>query len=201
MRKTISLIAFGVASCIGAAAQAQAPSWNGPYQEPPRGSYVQSCREITTFSGNVYARCQTKDGRWAWTGAHLRDCNNQGLANAGDGRLICQSLVGGGGGGGGGFPGGGGGGRPGGGGNPYRADAVLFEHAGYEGNAYEVRGDMPDLTAIKFNDVASSIKVMRGEWQVCENTNYEGRCWTLTRDEGLLGRELNDKISSIRRVR
>jgi hypothetical protein len=78
---------------------------------------------------------------------------------------------------------------------------VLFEHAGYEGNAYEVRGDMPDLTAVRFNDVASSIKVMRGEWQACENINYEGRCWTLTRDEGLLGRDLNDKISSIRRVR
>lgn len=200
MHKTISLIAFGVASCIGAAAQAQAPSWNGPYQEPPRGSYVQSCREITTFSGNVYARCQTKDGRWTWTGAHLRDCNSQGLANAGDGRLICQSLVGGGGGGGGGgFPGGGG--RPGGGGSPYRADAVLFEHAGYEGAAYEVRGDMPDLTAIKFNDVASSIKVMRGEWELCEHTNYQGRCWILTRDEGLFDRNLNDRVSSIRRVR
>ena len=199
MRKTISLIAFGVASTLGATAQAQAPSWNGPYQEPPRGSDVETCREITTFSGNVYARCKTSEGRWTWTGAHLRDCNNQGLANAGDGRLICQSLVGGGGsgpGGGGGRPGGGGGG-----GNVYRADAVLFEHAGYEGRPYQVRGDMPDLTAIKFNDVASSIKIMRGEWQVCEHTNYDGRCWTLSRDEGLFNKDLNDRISSIRRIR
>ena len=190
MRKTISLIALGVASSIGAAAQAQAPSWNGPYQEPPRGSYVETCREITTFSGNVYARCKTSDGRWTWTGAHLRDCNSQGLANAGDGRLICQSLV----------SGGGGGGRPG-GGNPYRADAVLFEHAGYEGRPYEVRGDMPDLTVIKFNDLASSVRILRGEWQVCEHTHYQGRGWTLTRDEGLFNRDLNDRISSIRRVR
>lgn len=191
MRKTISQIAFGVASVAGATAQAQAPNWNGPYQEPPRGSYVETCREITTFNGNVYARCKTSDGRWTWTGAHLRDCNNQGLANAGDGRLICQSQMG------------AGGGRPGGGGSgsAYRADAVLFEHAGYEGRPYEVRGDMPDLTAIKFNDVASSIRIMRGEWQVCEHTNYQGRCWTLTRDEGLFNKDLNDKISSIRRVR
>lgn len=195
MRKTISLIAFGVTSVIAAAAQAQAPQWNGPYQEPPRGSYVQSCREITAFNDDVYARCKQSDGRWAWVGAHVRDCNSQGLANSGDGRLVCQSLGGGNGG------GSGGGGRPGGGGNPYRADAVLFEHAGYEGRPFEVRGDMPDLTAVKFNDTASSIKILRGEWQVCEDIDYRGRCWTLTRDQGLLGREANDRISSIRRVR
>ena len=78
---------------------------------------------------------------------------------------------------------------------------MLFEHAGYEGRPYQVRGDMPDLTAIKFNDVASSIKIMRGEWQVCEHTNYDGRCWTLSRDEGLFNKDLNDRISSIRRIR
>ena len=189
MRKTISLIAFGVASIASAAAYAQAPSWNGSYDDPPRGSYTRSCREITAFNGQVWALCQSGGGRWTWSSASSRDCGGQGLENR-DGRLACA-------GGGGGYPGGG---RPGGGG-AYRSDAVLFEHAGYDGAAYEVRGDMPDLTAVKFNDKASSIKVLRGEWQACEDINYQGRCWTFSRDEGLFGRDLNDRISSIRRVR
>jgi hypothetical protein len=205
MRKTISLIAFGVAAIVGGAtAQAQAPNWNGQYQEPPRGSYTQSCREITTFNGEVHAKCKTSYGNWTWVSAYLRDCDSQGMAN-GDGKLICQSRAGNGGGGGwngGGGPGngGGGGGRPNGG---WRGDIVLFEDSGYEGRAYEVIGDIPDLGAVKFNDRASSIKIVRGasRWEICEHTNYQGRCSKLDADQFTLPREWNDQISSIRRAR
>jgi hypothetical protein len=205
MRKIVSLIAFGVASIVGASAHAQAPNWNGPYQDPPRGSYTQSCREITTFNGEVHARCKTSRGGWTWVSAYLRDCNSQGMAN-GDGKLICQSQAGNGGGGGGwnggGGPGygGGGGGRP---NNNWRGDIVLFEDKGYEGGAYEVIGDIPDLGAVKFNDRASSIKIVRGasRWEICEHTNYQGRCAKLDADQFVLPREWNDQISSIRRVR
>lgn len=212
MRKTIGLLALGAASFIGAAAQAQAPSWNGAYQEPPRGSYVESCREITTFNGEVHARCKSSRGGWTWVSAYVRDCNSQGMAN-GDGRLICQSKFSGGGGGGGwnggggpggngpgGNGGGGGGGRP---NNNWRGDIVLFEDSGYEGRAYEVIGDIPDLGAVKFNDKASSIKIVRGasKWEICEHTNYQGRCAKLDADQFVLPREWNDQISSIRRAR
>ncbi len=188
MRKTISLIAFGVVAISGAA-QAQAPSWRGSYDDPPRGSYTRSCREITAFDGRVWALCQTDGGGWTWSSARASECRGGGLENR-DGRLSCAN--------GGGLGGGWGGGGPGGG---YRADAVLFEHAGYEGRTYEVRGDMPDLGLIRFNDLTSSIKILRGVWQVCEDANYAGRCWTVTEDQGALGRELNDRISSIRRIR
>jgi len=197
MRKTFTRMALGLlaatSALLGASAQAQAPSWNGRYDDPPRGSYTQSCREITAFDGQVWARCQAGGGRWTWSSADVRGCRG-GLENRG-GYLMCTGNPGPGG------PGGpgGGGGWPGGGG--LRPDAVMFEHAGYQGQPYEVRGDMPDLTAIRFNDKASSIKILRGEWQVCEDVDYQGRCWILTRDEGLLGRDLNDRISSIRRVR
>ena len=191
MRQTITRItlsfAASAAALLGATANAQAPGWNGPYDDPPRGSYARSCREITAFDGQVWARCRAGGDRWTWSSADIRDCRG-GLENRG-GRLAC--------GGGGGGPGPGGGG----GGGGMRPDAILFEHAGYQGQTYEVRGDMPDLTAIRFNDKASSVKILRGEWQVCEDIEFRGRCWTLTRDEGLLGRDLNDRISSIRRVR
>lgn len=197
MRKTISLIAFGVASIFGAAAQAQAPSWNGSYEDPPRGSYTRSCREITAFDGKVWALCQSSGGRWTWSSARVNDCRGGGLENY-DGRLSCAG--GGWNGGGGPGNGGGGGGRPNGG---WRGDIVLFEDAGYEGRAYEVIGDIPDLGAVKFNDRASSIKIVRGasRWEICEHTNYQGRCSKLDADQFTLPREWNDQISSIRRAR
>lgn len=228
MKKTLGLMAFS-AVVLATAASAQAPNWNGPYQEPPRGSYLQSCREITTFNGEVHARCKTSRGGWAWVSAYVRDCNSQGMAN-GDGKLICQSLVGSGNGGwnngnwngGGGWnngtgnnggwnngPGNNGGGWNNGGGNGGwngggpRDGVVLFEDPQYQGRAVEVTGDMPDLGAIRFNDKASSIQVgrARGRWEICEHANYEGRCSRLDADQAVLPREWNDQISSIRRVR
>jgi hypothetical protein len=225
MHKTLGLAALS-ALAIAGAASAQAPNWNGAYQEPPRGSYFQSCREITAFNGEVHARCKTSRGGWAYVSAYVRDCNSQGMAN-GDGKLICQSLAGsnnggwnnggwnGGGGGQGGNGGGwnngggnngggwnnGGGGRPGGG---NRDGITIYEDTQYQGRSYDVVGDMPDLGAIKFNDKASSISIGRnngGKWEICEHANYQGRCSRLDADQAILPREWNDAISSIRRVR
>ncbi|WP_454717366.1 beta/gamma crystallin family protein [Caulobacter segnis] len=206
MRKTLGLAALSTLLLAGAAS-AQAPSWNGRYDDPPRGSYTQSCRDITAFNGQVWARCQTSRGGFEWSSARTRDCGGQGLENR-DGRLQCVGYGGGGGGGNGGWNGGGGnngggwnnggGGRPGGG----RDGVVLFEDPQYQGRAYEVNGDMPDLGAVKFNDKASSIQIGRGgRWEICEHANYQGRCSRLDADQAILPREWNDQISSIRRVR
>lgn len=196
MRKTFGLMALSVVALAGAAS-AQAPSWNGSYDDPPRGSYTRSCREITAFNGQVWARCQTGRGSWEWTSARSRDCGGQGLENH-DGRLECAGFNGGGGGWNGGGWNGGGGYRP---GNSYRGDVLMFEDAGYQGRVYEVVGDMPDLGVAKFNDKASSIKIVRGQWEICEHANYQGRCSRLDADQPVLPREWNDAISSIRRIR
>lgn len=200
MSKTLSLTALSAAALIAGwagVASAQAPGWDGRYDEPPRGPYTRTCREITAFDGRVWARCQTDRGGWEWSSARARDCGGQGLENR-DGRLQCADF-------GGGprpFPGPGplpGPGRPPGGG--WGAEAVLFKHAGYEGRVYEVRGDMPNLDQIGFNDKTSSIKILRGAWEVCEHIYYGGRCTVIDRDQGVLPRDWNDRISSIRRVR
>lgn len=206
MHKTLGLAALSTLLLAGAAS-AQAPSWNGRYDDPPRGSYTQSCRDITAFNGQVWARCQTSRGGFEWSSARTRDCGGQGLENR-DGRLQCVGYGGGNGGGGGGWNGGGGnngggwnnggGGRPGGG----RDGVVMFEDPQYQGRAFEVNGDMPDLGAVKFNDKASSIQIGRGgRWEICEHANYQGRCSRLDADQAILPREWNDQISSIRRVR
>lgn len=197
MRNTLGLMAFSVVA-LATAASAQAPNWNGRYDDPPRGSYTQSCREITAFNGQVWARCQNGRGGWDYSSARVRDCGSQGLENR-DGRLQCVGYGGGGNGGWNGGGGYGGGGRPGGG----RDGVVLFEDPQYQGRAFEVNGDMPDLGAVKFNDRASSIQIGRtgGRWEICEHANYQGRCSRLDADQAILPREWNDAISSIRRVR
>ena len=96
----------------------------------------------------------------------------------------------------------GGGGRPPyGGGGGYRGDILMFEDTGYQGRVYEVMGDTPDLDVARFNDKASSIRIVRGQWEICEHANYQGRCSRLEADQYVLPREWNDAISSIRRVR
>lgn len=199
MKKTLGLMALSVMA-VATAASAQAPNWNGRYDDPPRGSYTQSCREITAFNGQVWARCQSDRGGWEWSSARVRDCGSQGIENR-YGRLQCAGFVGPGQGGGG-WGGGNGGGRPPGGGGG-RDGVVLFEDPQYQGRAFEVNGDMPDLGAVKFNDRASSIQIGRtgGRWEICEHANYQGRCSRLDADQAVLPREWNDQISSIRRVR
>lgn len=204
MHKTFALAALSALTLAGAAS-AQAPNWNGRYDDPPRGSYTQSCREITAFNGQVWARCQSDRGGWEWSSARVRDCGNQGLENR-YGRLQCAGFVGPGQGGGGGWGGGNGGGNNGGGwnnGGGSRDGVVLFEDPNYQGRSFEVNGDMPDLGAVKFNDKASSIQIGRtgGRWEICEHANYQGRCSRLDADQAVLPREWNDAISSIRRVR
>lgn len=199
MRKTLGLMALSVVAFAGAAS-AQAPNWNGRYDDPPRGSYTQSCREITAFNGQVWARCQSSRGGWEWSSARTRDCGGQGLENR-DGRLQCAGFNGPGQGGG--WGGNNGGGWNNGGGGRPRDGVVLFEDPNYQGRAFEVNGDMPDLGAVKFNDRASSIQIGRasGRWEICEHANYQGRCSRLDADQAILPREWNDAISSIRRVR
>lgn len=207
MKKILALAAFGALALAGAA-RAQAPNWNGQYDEPPRGSYMRSCREISAFRGEVWALCQTERGGWNWSSARARDCGSQGLENR-NGRLQCVGWNGGGGwnGGNGGWNNGGGGdgGWNGGGGRPpgggYRGDVLLFEDSGYQGRVYEVIGDIPDLSVVGFNDKASSIKIQRGKWEICEHANYQGRCSRLDADQVVLPREWNDQITSIRRVK
>lgn len=201
MRKTFALAALSMTTIAGAAS-AQAPSWNGRYDDPPRGSYTQSCRDITAFNGQVWARCQTGRGSFEWTNARTRDCGGQGLENR-DGRLICAGSWNNGGGNGGGWNNGGGNGGWNNGGGGRRDGVVMFEDPHYQGRAFEVNGDMPDLGAVKFNDKASSIQIGRtgGRWEICEHANYQGRCSRLDADQPILPREWNDAISSIRRVR
>jgi hypothetical protein len=82
-----------------------------------------------------------------------------------------------------------------------RGDAVmLFEHARFEGRQVDVHNDVRTLRDFDFNDVVSSIVITDGRWEFCNDADYGGQCITYGP-----GRypviDMNDRISSLRRVR
>jgi hypothetical protein len=80
---------------------------------------------------------------------------------------------------------------------------TLFEDLDYGGRVVTLQRDTPDLRDYQFNDLATSIRVGRGErWEVCEDINYGGQCIIISGNErDLRDRGWNDMISSVRRVR
>ncbi len=83
---------------------------------------------------------------------------------------------------------------------PAAAQLILFEHDNFGGRRMELRGSMADLGNSGFNDTASSVVVERGQWQVCENASFGGRCVMLRPGNyaSLAQFGLNDAISSAR---
>src|SRR4051812_21881925 len=83
------------------------------------------------------------------------------------------------------------------------AGITIFEDIDFAGRAQTFRDDVPDLTQIGWNDLASSFRVGRGEkWELCEDIYYAGQCIVVTgseRDMRVNG--WNDMVSSFRRVR
>jgi uncharacterized protein YcfJ len=80
------------------------------------------------------------------------------------------------------------------------AQITFYEGEGYRGGAFTTARAVPDFTRYGFNDRASSVVVARGQWEVCQNTGYSGRCVLLRRGsyDSLRGMGLNDRVSSMR---
>ncbi|MYN08083.1 beta/gamma crystallin-related protein [Pseudoduganella aquatica] len=83
-----------------------------------------------------------------------------------------------------------------------RPDPIeLFEHARFEGRRVSFQGEMRSLRAADFNDRASSMVIYEGQWQLCEHDNFGGQCvvYGPGRYDNL--GPMNDKPSSLRRIR
>jgi hypothetical protein len=81
---------------------------------------------------------------------------------------------------------------------------TVWSDADYRGQSATLRGPTPDLRAYGLNNAISSLRIASGQWEVCEQPNFQGRCQVLSatsvRD---LGKTTgwNDRISSLRPVR
>ena len=79
---------------------------------------------------------------------------------------------------------------------------TVFTDSNFRGKSATFREDVSDLVRHGLNDKISSLRVGPGEqWEVCEHTNYQGRCVVVSGDEPELKRSSwSDEISSFRRV-
>ena len=81
------------------------------------------------------------------------------------------------------------------------ADIVLFDGAGFSGEAVAIDRGVDKLSDLRFNDRTSSIEVNGGLWEICVDGFFGGRCEVVDRDvSDLRDYGLNNDISSVRPV-
>ncbi|HTS21162.1 MAG TPA: beta/gamma crystallin family protein [Casimicrobiaceae bacterium] len=80
------------------------------------------------------------------------------------------------------------------------AQVTLYSDQGFHGRQFFVDHPVRDLDRTDFNDRASSAVVQGGDWQVCQDAHFQGRCVILHPGEyvSLDRMGMNDSISSIR---
>lgn len=82
------------------------------------------------------------------------------------------------------------------------AQVTLYSHEDFHGQQFTADGTVHNLDRLGFNDRATSAVVDGGNWQVCEDANFQGRCVILQPGEypTLDRMGLENEISSIRPV-
>jgi hypothetical protein len=80
-----------------------------------------------------------------------------------------------------------------------RPGIILYQEDNFRGNQLPVDGPIPNLDRLRFNDRVSSVRVLYGAWELCDDAFFRGRCVTVGRDEPKLGRlGMDDRVSSVR---
>ena len=78
------------------------------------------------------------------------------------------------------------------------AQAVFFEHDGFRGRSFSTEHQIRNLAREGFNDRASSVQILGGRWEVCEDARFRGRCMVLRpgRYPSLSSMGMNDRLST-----
>ena len=82
-----------------------------------------------------------------------------------------------------------------------RGAILLFPDADMQGQPLALDRNTDDLVPYGFNDRAGSIVVNEGQWEVCSDANFRGRCEVIGPGQYARLNALDNKISSLRRVR
>jgi hypothetical protein len=78
---------------------------------------------------------------------------------------------------------------------------VLFAQAGFGGRRAELHNDVRTLEDYDFNDRAGSVIINEGNWELCEHADFRGQCIVLRPGRYEFLNDMNNRISSLRRVR
>ena len=88
-----------------------------------------------------------------------------------------------------------------GGGRRGGAPIVLYSQSRFNGSEVELRDDIRKLDRLDFNDQAGSVIIREGDWQLCDDADFRGKCIVLSPGRYDNLRDMGDRISSVRRVR
>jgi hypothetical protein len=75
---------------------------------------------------------------------------------------------------------------------------TLFQDPDFRGRSYSTQREVRNLVDVGFNDMASSIRITGGRWQVCTDKDFRGQCQIISGNVGQLATNFDRKISSIR---
>lgn len=77
---------------------------------------------------------------------------------------------------------------------------TLYSDGSFGGRSLLITGPMESLGRFDFNDVASSVEVHGGNWEMCRNAKYGGPCFVLGPGRHVLRQDSQDSLSSLRPV-
>jgi uncharacterized protein YcfJ len=82
------------------------------------------------------------------------------------------------------------------------AQVTFYEHDNFQGQSFTTSQPVDNLGRRGFNDRASSVVVIGGRWEVCEDSRFRGNCVVLRRGSynSLQLMNLNDRVSSTRPI-
>ena len=80
-------------------------------------------------------------------------------------------------------------------------DVVMFAGPRFEGPQVELSQDVRALNDVGFNDRATSLIIREGRWEFCEHADFRGECVVLGPGRYEMLDRMNNRISSMRRVR
>lgn len=77
----------------------------------------------------------------------------------------------------------------------------IFEGREFTGRSLRTRNDIADLRQFSFNDVAGSVFVTHGTWELCADLNFTGRCYTAEPGQHFELPFGRNGVTSMRRIR
>ncbi len=82
------------------------------------------------------------------------------------------------------------------------ADIVLYEQDDFRGRSFVADQTISNFANLGFNDRASSVIIRSGNWQLCTDAHFRGRCVTLPPGEypTLRSMQLENQVSSAREL-
>ena len=80
-------------------------------------------------------------------------------------------------------------------------DVVMFAGPSFQGQQVELSQDVRAMSDVGFNDRATSLIIREGRWEFCEHADFRGECVVLGPGRYDMLDRMNNRISSMRRVR